>query len=291
MVCDRIGIMNAGRLLALGTLRAELAALVEPEEVLLAQHPAAENRRGIRSAARWRAVQNRETEPGRAPGVPRARSPGAVVPPTDSKEPGRRMMQTIFQTWALARKDLRLFLGDRRGVLLCFAVPIVLATAFGMLFDRPGGTAGFRPRVLVVAGDSEPLTRKIIAGLCACDKLEATESGRGLCPQGVGRSQRRRGHRDAARLSARHNPGPAGRLDAAAGASAASTGGFAGSAYWTEGIFTEVAMRETVTEALAPCRKRALLHRQRGPSTSALQPPWLVPGPVRFRPTATASAA
>src|SRR5271156_2358076 len=86
------------------------------------------------------------------------------------------MMPPLFQTWALACKDLRLFLGDRRGVLLCFAVPILLASAFGLVFDRPGGTAGFRPRVLVVAGDDAPLTRKIGAAPCACDKLEASEA-------------------------------------------------------------------------------------------------------------------
>ena len=30
--------------------------------------------------------------------------------------------------WELARKDLLLFAADRRGALLCFAVPVVLAT-------------------------------------------------------------------------------------------------------------------------------------------------------------------
>ena len=44
LVCDRIGIMNAGCILALGTL-AELATLVEPEDARLAQQPACENGR------------------------------------------------------------------------------------------------------------------------------------------------------------------------------------------------------------------------------------------------------
>ncbi len=85
-------------------------------------------------------------------------------------------MRTLIQVWALTAKDLRLFLGDRRGVLLCFAVPILLASIFGLIFDRPGGTGGFRPRVLIVAGDDAPLTRKIVADLCACDQLEAAEA-------------------------------------------------------------------------------------------------------------------
>ena len=37
----------------------------------------------------------------------------------------------------LAAKDWRLFWADRRAALLCFAVPIVLASAFGLIFARP----------------------------------------------------------------------------------------------------------------------------------------------------------
>ena len=35
--------------------------------------------------------------------------------------------------WELARKDLLLFAADRRGMLLCFGVPILLASVFGAI--------------------------------------------------------------------------------------------------------------------------------------------------------------
>ena len=40
---------------------------------------------------------------------------------------------------ALVRKDLRLFFGDRRAVVVGLIVPIVLASFFGYLFGGQGG--------------------------------------------------------------------------------------------------------------------------------------------------------
>ena len=37
---------------------------------------------------------------------------------------------------ALARKDWRLFWADRRAALLCFVVPVLLASVFGMIFHH-----------------------------------------------------------------------------------------------------------------------------------------------------------
>ena len=44
--------------------------------------------------------------------------------------------------WELARKDLLLFLADRRSAVLCFAVPVVLAIAFVYLVARSPLDAG-----------------------------------------------------------------------------------------------------------------------------------------------------
>ena len=41
--------------------------------------------------------------------------------------------------WALVRKDLRLFFGDRRAVVVGLLVPILLASFFGYLFGGQGG--------------------------------------------------------------------------------------------------------------------------------------------------------
>jgi ABC-2 type transport system permease protein len=73
--------------------------------------------------------------------------------------------------WELARKDIQLFLADRRGVLLCFAVPILLASAFGAIFHRP--EEGLQVLVSVVAGDG-PVTRRIVQALCTGGKVRAS---------------------------------------------------------------------------------------------------------------------
>ena len=48
------------------------------------------------------------------------------------------MAMTAFT--ALVTKDLKLFLSDRRAVILAFAMPIAIGSFFGMLF--PGNGSG-----------------------------------------------------------------------------------------------------------------------------------------------------
>src|SRR5262245_13841959 len=81
-------------------------------------------------------------------------------------------MNAIRLVWELARKDLLLFAADRRGMILCFAVPIVLASAFGAIFHRTDAEPA-RPRVLIVA-DESPLTRRIAQAVCASDQVQAS---------------------------------------------------------------------------------------------------------------------
>lgn len=74
----------------------------------------------------------------------------------------------------LAAKDWRLFWADRRAALFCFVVPIVLASAFGMIFNRPKPDAApTRLPVLVVVEDAGPFTAQVAADLLASPKLEA----------------------------------------------------------------------------------------------------------------------
>jgi ABC-2 type transport system permease protein len=73
----------------------------------------------------------------------------------------------------LARKDLQLFLADRKGVLLCFGVPILLASAFGAIFHRPDDCR-VDLSVQVVAQDDGPLTRSVVKALCSCERLQAS---------------------------------------------------------------------------------------------------------------------
>jgi ABC-2 type transport system permease protein len=82
-------------------------------------------------------------------------------------------------TLTLARKDWRLFWADRRAALLCFVVPVVLASAFGLIFHRPApDSARSKLPVLVVVEDAGPFARRVADGLLAAPRLDAKESSR-----------------------------------------------------------------------------------------------------------------
>lgn len=83
-------------------------------------------------------------------------------------------MSRLRLTLALAMKDWRLFWADRRAALLCFVVPVVLASAFGLIFQRPTPDAGpARLPVLVVVEDEGPFTAQVAMDLLASPRLEA----------------------------------------------------------------------------------------------------------------------
>ncbi|WP_020471085.1 ABC transporter permease [Zavarzinella formosa] len=69
----------------------------------------------------------------------------------------------------LARNDWKLFLADRRAAVMCFLVPIVLASAFGLIFDRPGQNLGEHklPLLLVnenTTGKAQPIIDDLLKG-------------------------------------------------------------------------------------------------------------------------------
>ncbi len=67
---------------------------------------------------------------------------------------------------ALLWKDLRLFFGDRKAMLITFLVPIGIASFFGSVFGgTPGVSKSTRIPVLVVDNDGSPLVAKVVAGL------------------------------------------------------------------------------------------------------------------------------
>jgi ABC-2 type transport system permease protein len=67
---------------------------------------------------------------------------------------------------AMVRKDLRLFLTDRRAVLMSFAAPIVIASFFGAVFTSVRGMAErARMTVHVVDRDGGPIARAIVASV------------------------------------------------------------------------------------------------------------------------------
>lgn len=67
---------------------------------------------------------------------------------------------------ALVRKDLQIFFGDRRAVILSFAVPIVIASFFGSIFSGAGGSSEpAKISVIVVDEDESTTSKAIVAGM------------------------------------------------------------------------------------------------------------------------------
>lgn len=95
------------------------------------------------------------------------------------------MTNKFSLTLALARKDWRLFWADRRAALMCFAVPVILAAAFGTIFNRPASGAPAKLPVLVVAEDGGPFTRQVAQELLSSPRLDAKEVSRAEAEKAV----------------------------------------------------------------------------------------------------------
>ncbi len=74
--------------------------------------------------------------------------------------------------FALVRKDLRLFLQDRRALLLNLLAPILIAAFFGSVFGGSGGGKPSRIPVAVTDLDASPSSAKVLAGLQANASLD-----------------------------------------------------------------------------------------------------------------------
>jgi ABC-2 type transport system permease protein len=80
------------------------------------------------------------------------------------------------QVLALAGKDWRLFWADRRAAVLAFAVPIVLASTFGLIFARQTeARVASRLPVAIVVEDDGPFSRRIANELLISERFEAVE--------------------------------------------------------------------------------------------------------------------
>lgn len=82
----------------------------------------------------------------------------------------RRQLNAVL---AVAGKDWLLFFADRRAALLCFAVPIVLASAFGLVFARPTDSSAVKLPLLVVLEGDGPFARAVADDLLRGARAEA----------------------------------------------------------------------------------------------------------------------
>jgi ABC-2 type transport system permease protein len=79
---------------------------------------------------------------------------------------------SLTPLFAMVRKDLLLFFGDRRSVILSFVVPIAIASFFGSLFSGSGSSEPARIDVAVVDNDNSTISKAIVAGVRADKNLK-----------------------------------------------------------------------------------------------------------------------
>lgn len=80
--------------------------------------------------------------------------------------------------FALIRKDLILFLGDRRALFVTLAMPILLGAFFGYLFGGVSGKRETHLNVGLVQQDNSEASQKLVAALKSEPSLTVTELGR-----------------------------------------------------------------------------------------------------------------
>ena len=163
------------------------------------------------------------------------------------------MPPRLALVFALAAKDARVFLADRRAVLLCFAVPVVLASGFALVFRKaPGQGGGPRLPLLVVAEADGPFTRRVVADLLASPRLDATVVSRAEAEARVG--DRRPGVAVVlpAEFEVLGGWGP-GAVPAARPAVRVLHNPLAESeGQWAEGVVSEVVVRRLARDRLGP---------------------------------------
>ncbi|MBF5045178.1 ABC-2 transporter permease [Aggregicoccus sp. 17bor-14] len=86
---------------------------------------------------------------------------------------------------ALVAKDLRLFLSDRRSLVISFAVPLALAAFMGFVTGGHGKEGTPRVALLVVDEDGSALSREVVAGLGSDKALAVTRAERAVAREQV----------------------------------------------------------------------------------------------------------
>ena len=137
---------------------------------------------------------------------------------------------------ALAGKDWRLFWADRRAALLAFAVPVLLASAFGMIFHRPAETPRTKLLVVVEGGTA---ARQVAEDLRTSHRLDVVEVSREEAEARVGN------RRPGVALVLPADLGTAGRVPTVEILHHPTA---AAERQWAEGVLTEVVMRRAANE-------------------------------------------
>ncbi len=161
---------------------------------------------------------------------------------------------------SLIAKDWKLFLADRRAAVLCFVVPIVLASAFGMIFDRPSQHLGAcKLPLAVVVEDESVFSSAIVTDLRASEHVEIRLVDRATAESSLNDRSASvalilpAGFGEASRQRARQGQSPHVELLNHPLAAMESQ--------WAEGVLTEVIMKRAAREFLEPLGLKASLER------------------------------
>lgn len=92
---------------------------------------------------------------------------------------------------ALVRKDLILFLSNRRALLINLVLPILMATFFGYLFGGSGASKGGTIKVALVQQDAGDVGAKIAAALKADSTLQVTAMDAAQARQAVAKGSQK----------------------------------------------------------------------------------------------------
>jgi ABC-2 type transport system permease protein len=85
------------------------------------------------------------------------------------------MRRHVMLLVSLIGKDWQLFLADRRAAMLSLAVPIVLASTFGILFDTTSAQSNGSTRLplLIAMEGNGPFTQRVVEELLISERLDA----------------------------------------------------------------------------------------------------------------------
>jgi ABC-2 type transport system permease protein len=86
---------------------------------------------------------------------------------------------------AMVRKDLLVFISDRRAVIMAFIVPIAIASFFGSLFRDVGNADPAKIPVAIVDEDGSAVSKRIASGASGDTLLKVEAMGRDAARAGV----------------------------------------------------------------------------------------------------------
>ncbi len=193
-LCDRIVIVDHGKVVAGGTLEQLYATLpavqsldIDIDGTVDLQRLGRESGVGKRSPGRGKTFHRRRRPGARrtaAVVARRARHRGArrrvracharkrFPRPDRAPTPGLTPMNALI---ALLRNDLVLYFSNRRALIMSIAAPIAIAAFFGALFDSSSSKKPARIPIAVVDDDHSEISTRIIAGMKSDAALDVQE--------------------------------------------------------------------------------------------------------------------